>query len=91
MAKDLQRLIKVRDDLRTRLRLHELRGEALMKKVDEAITAVQEACPHEDTEETSTYHGGGYDYCAETNYRLRCNTCQKLLKKWTETHHGIYG
>lgn len=91
MAKDLQHLITVRDDLRTRLRLHQLRGDALMDKVDRAITAVQEACPHDDVEKTSTYHSGGYDYTAETRYRVRCKVCDKLVKTWTKDHPGIYG
>ena len=91
MAKDLNHLIAVRDRLKQQLKLHTLRGEALSNKLDKVIEEVQGACAHAFTEQTSTYHTGGYDYCAETHYSLRCETCDKLLKKWTVTHHGIYG
>lgn len=91
MAKDLQTLIDARDLLRQKLKLHDLKGESLRKRLDTAISAVQAVCDHSDVETTYTYHGGGYDYCAETRYRTRCLTCGHVVKKWTETHPGIYG
>lgn len=91
MAKDLNHLIEVRDNLQQQLKLLDLRREALQKKVDASVQAVQATCTHEDVEETSSYHGGGYDYCAETFYSQTCRTCGKVLKQWSKTHHGVYG
>ena len=85
MAKDLQTL------LTQQLKLHELRGAALTKRTDKAIAAVQEICPHTDVEKTSTYHSGGYDYCAETRYKVTCKVCDKVVKAWTQDHPGVYG
>ncbi len=72
-------------------RVAELRAEAAHAKMEQALAHLQAACPHEHIEETSSYHGGGYDYVAETHYTQTCRTCQKQLKTWIKMHHGIYG
>lgn len=91
MAKNLQPLIEQRELLTRQLQLHELKGESLQKKLDAAVAKLQDACQHDDVEETSSYHGGGYDYCAESFYTHTCRTCGKVLKQWSKMHYGIYG
>ena len=91
MAKNLQSLADECELLRKQLQLHELKGDSLRNKLEAAEVKLQAACPHEDVEETSSYHGGGYDYCAETFYTHTCRTCGKVLKQWSKTHYGIYG
>lgn len=91
MAKTLETLIEQRETLSKQLQLHNLRGEAMRKKLDAVVEQLQVTCGHEDTETTSTYHGGGYDYCATTFYTTTCLTCGKKLESWTKDHHGIFG
>ena len=91
MANNLQCLVDQRKLLAKQLQLHELKGESLRKKLEAVETKLQEACSHDEVEETSSYHSGGYDYCAETFYSHTCRTCGKVVKRWSKTHHGIYG
>lgn len=72
-------------------RIADLKAEAAYAKMEEALVAFQEACPHKDIEETSSYHNGGYDYVAETHYSRTCSTCHKVLNEWVQIHPGIYG
>lgn len=76
---------------RIALAIHTLRGAVLQQRYDDAVDALQTACPHEDVTHTSAYIGGGYDYCASTDHVWKCNTCGKVVKHETEDHHGRFG
>ena len=90
MDKDLDLLVSKRDRLLKEQQIHNLRGTSLSKQIEVAVAALQDNCPHLDVVETSDYHSGGYDYCAETFYTDTCNTCGKVLRQWSKSHHGIY-
>lgn len=88
---DLSKLISARGAAARELDIHELKGKALQKRYEGAVLALQEACPHEHTSESRSYHSGGYDYCASTISNTYCNTCGFLVDTHKETHHGRYG
>jgi hypothetical protein len=87
----LSDLITARETARQRLKIHNLKGATLRKDLEAAVENVQNACPHKDVKHDTKYHGGGYDYCAQTDHTWTCNTCGLLLKHETEQHHGHFG
>lgn len=64
--RSMDKLIEQRNTPEQRLKVHVLCEEALRRQLDALVERLQAECPHEHTTTTSTYHGGGYDYCAET-------------------------
>lgn len=88
---DINTLKQQQELLTAQLRIASLKVESLSDKLQKVTSAIQETCPHDAVEQTSSYHGGGYDYCAETFYKTTCKDCGKVIKTWSKTHHGIYG
>jgi hypothetical protein len=91
MADTIESLTKRRAELQHRIKIHQLKEEAMQKELDEITRDLQQLCLHTDIERTSSYHTGGYDYCAETIYTERCKVCEKALRTWSKMHHNIYG
>jgi len=88
---DLTKLIEERNRLAREMDIHALRGSALQKKFEGAVLALQEVCPHAEVKTQSSYHSGGYDYCAETIHNTYCTTCGFLVETRTDLHHGRFG
>jgi len=87
----MDKLIDTLARAETALKIHALKEVKLSSARDAALQALQAACPHEHTLETSSYQGGGYDHCAETFYTDTCQTCGKVIKQWSKSHFGRYG
>jgi hypothetical protein len=88
---EIQKLVANLDKAQQVLAIHKLRGAVLERDRDTAIAALQEACRHDDVLHETSYHSGGYDYCATTDHTWTCKLCGKLIKHDTEMHHGRYG
>jgi hypothetical protein len=86
----LTTLIEARELAAAKLRIHNLRGETLQNVYQQTVEALQEACPHDDTEKTSKYYSGGYDYVDETIHKLTCKICNKLVETWS-TSMNMHG
>jgi phage regulator Rha-like protein len=86
----IQTLLDARELAATKLKIHNLRGETLQTAYEKAVNKLQEACPHDDTEQTSKYYSGGYDYVDETIHRVTCKTCDKLVETWS-TSMNMHG
>ncbi len=91
MAQEISTIIEQRDLLLKQQALLSLQQSSLQKKIDAAVAQLQQICNHAENQIDSTYHGGGYDYCAETRYRQHCLTCGKTLRTWDKLHHGVFG
>lgn len=87
---DFHILVPRRDALLAEEKIQSLRLVAIQNRLSAIVEQLQEVCPHVDTEQTSQYHRGGYDYTSSTTHQLHCKTCKVLLKHW-EVNHGTYG
>jgi 1,2-phenylacetyl-CoA epoxidase catalytic subunit len=86
----LTTLIEARELAAAKLKIHELRSDTLRTAYEKAINKLQEACPHDDTEKTSKYYSGGYDYVDETIHKLTCKICNRLVETWS-TSMNMHG
>jgi len=84
---DVESLLASIESLDKQIKIHDLKGQTLQKKLDGLREELQETCPHENVEQESDYFSGSYDECARTFYRLRCKTCDKVLKSWDKAHN----
>ena len=87
-------LSTIKDELKTakaEAKLADLRAGVAHGKVEKLVKELQATCTHPKTKTTSSYHSGGYDFCAETFYSETCTSCDKIIRTWEKMHHGIYG
>lgn len=86
----LASLAETIQELTQRLKLHDLQGDALQKRLNHAIDLLQTRCPHPTTTDRTSYYGGSYYDRASTTHSLTCTLCDKVLKTWDVTH-SYYG
>ena len=68
-----------------------IRKRKLIKKHQEELSQMLEACTHEGfVEEKSSYYGGSYTNTAYTRYWNQCTLCGRKSEE-TLKEHGWYG